>query len=224
MGSKNYIPNRETEFNAWLPNFVTVASANSGVLNLSPAQVTALTTLMDTYTGAFTEHVTQQAVARAQREAKDEARRAVIADIRPMVRVIQANKAISDVLREQLGITIPKTDKTPAPVPTTSPIAQVEDIESFIHILRITDSVSNKTAKPNGVDGLEIWQKIVPAGQAAPTDPDELAFAGFATTSKITRDFDASDAGKMVYYRSRWVNTTGKTGPWGPQVGATIAA
>jgi hypothetical protein len=224
VSNKSYIPDRETELNAWLTNFLAVATNNATPLHLTTAQITALTALIAAYNTCFTDNVSYQAQARAAREAKDEAKRQLLADIRPMVRVIQANSTIPDSLREQLAITVPKTDKTPVPVPTSSPMPQVEQIEEFFHVLRVSDSATNKVAKPFGVDGSEIWMKIVPAGDPAPISPSDLAFAGFATHSKVTREFSAADVGKTAYYRLRYVNTKGQTGPWGNQVGATIAA
>ena len=104
--------------------------------------------------------------------------------------------------------------------------ASLDGVDSLplTHVLKLIDSDSDKASKPDGVDGAEIYLKIVPTGDPAPANPNELTFAGVATTSKVTRTFDAEDAGKTCYYRMRWVNTTGKPGPWGQQVGATIAA
>ena len=41
-----------------------------------------------------------------------------------------------------------------------------------------------------------------------------MAFLAMETRAPYRADFEAPDAGKTVYFAFRWVNTTGKPGPW----------
>ena len=50
----------------------------------------------------------------------------------------------------------------------------------------------------------------------------DLIFVAETTKSPFVNHFNGADAGKMVYYWMRWVNTRGEVGPWSAMVSATI--
>ena len=176
------------------------------------------------YQNALTAHVAAQVAAKSAREGKDDAKKALYSGIRSLVKIVQARPGLTDSQRAALGISIPKDSRTPVPPPTARPEPQIRDIAEFEHVLRIVDAETNKVAKPEGVGGVEVWMKVVPSGDAAPVDPDELEFAGYTTSSKYVQSFAGNEVGHTAYYRTRYLNTRGERGPWGNQIAATIAA
>jgi hypothetical protein len=222
--AKSYLPERDADVAAWVTNFTTYAAANAAALGLTTTQVEAVESLGNDFDTALAAHNAAQVAAKTAREVKDAGRTALYASIRALVKVIQAHPGVTDAQRQALGITVPKTNKTPVPPPTDRPDPDVHEIDELTHTLRIVNSDTNKATKPEGVSGVEVWMKLVPAGDPAPVNPDELEFAGFTTTSKFVRDFDGTDAGKTAFYRTRYLSTRGEHGPWGNQVGATVAA
>jgi hypothetical protein len=224
MANKSFVPAKDAQFKNWLSNFVTVASGSPADYGFTPAQITAITALATEFDNVYTARLEAKNNAKVATDAKNKARRDAAENARLLARLVQANPNVTDAQKTALGVTVPKSGKTPVPVPATQPIGRVDDIEEMMHIMRISDSATNKAAKPDGVDGTEIWMKIVDAGAPQPIDPDELAFVGFATGSKVTRSFEAEDVGKTAIYRLRYTNTKGQHGPWGPQFSATIAA
>jgi len=66
----------------------------------------------------------------------------------------------------------------------------------------------------------EIWAKV---GAPAPTDASQLTYLGNASKSPQMEEYTGAQAGQMVWYWLRWVNTRGDKGPWSEPASATIA-
>ncbi|MCC6361272.1 MAG: hypothetical protein IT450_21245 [Phycisphaerales bacterium] len=217
----DYLPGPDADFQAWVANFVTYANANLIALGLTAGDMTPITTGQTAFNTDFADHVAAKAAAMAARQAKDDARAALTAAIRPLVRRLQAAPQVDDAERAALGITV---RQNPAPIgpPTTAPLVSVECGNRLQHTLRFVDaSTPTRRAKPPGVLGVEIWNKV---GTAPPVDEAELRFVAVDTSAPFVIDFDGADGGKTAYYWLRWVNPTGERGPWSEQAAATIAA
>ena len=66
-----------------------------------------------------------------------------------------------------------------------------------------------------------------PESAAAPTAvARRIAFAAYMSTTcgEITLTFDSGNGGMQAHYLSRWVSTSGATGPWSETSSATVAA
>jgi hypothetical protein len=88
--------------------------------------------------------------------------------------------------------------------------------------IRFVDSATpTKKAKPAGVMGVEIWNKV---GTTPPANESELRFVAVDTNAPYVMNFDSNDGGKTNYVWLRWVSPTGERGPWSEQAQATIAA
>jgi hypothetical protein len=161
------------------------------------------------------------AAAKAAKQAKDDARRAYVNAIRPLVRRLQASPAVTDAERASLGITVPNTSGS-IPAPTTRPLVAVDCGQRLQHTLRFVDEATpTRRAKPAGVLGCEIWNKV---GATGPVGEGDLRFVAVDTASPYVLNFESEDGGKTAYYWTRWVSPTGERGPWSEQASATIAA
>ena len=217
----DYIPGPDGSFQAWQANFVTYANANLAALGLVAADMTPVTAAQTTWNSAFPAHVAAVNAAKAAKQSKDEARAAYVGTIRPLVRRLQASTVVSDAERAALGITVAQTP-TPIGPPTTAPIASIECGNRLQQTIRFVDSATpTKKAKPAGVMGVEIWNKV---GTTPPTNEAELRFVAVDTNAPYVMNFDSTDGGKTNYVWLRWVSPTGERGPWSEQAQATIAA
>jgi hypothetical protein len=217
----DYLPGPDADYQAWVFNFVTYANANLAALGLVAADMTPITSGQTAFNAGFSAHVAAVAAAKAAKQTKDENRAALTAAIRPLVRRLQASTTVSDAERASLGINV---RQTPAPIgaPTTAPICSVECGNRLQHTLRFVDSATpSRRAKPAGVMGAEIWNKV---GNAPPASEAELRFVAVDTSAPFVVNFDIADGGKTSYYWIRWVSPTGERGPWSEQAAATIAA
>jgi hypothetical protein len=217
----DYIPAADATFQAWQANFLSYASANAAALGLTPADLTPLTAAQTGWASAFPAHIAAVNNAKAAKQTKDEARAAYVALVRPLVRKLQASSVVSDAEKAALGITVAATP-TPIGPPTTMPLVSVECGNRLQHTLRFVDSASpTRKAKPAGVLGAEIWNKV---GETPPAGEGDLRFVAVDTAAPYVVNFDAAEGGKTAYYWLRWVSPTGERGPWSEQAAATIAA
>lgn len=128
---------------------------------------------------------------------------------------------VSDAEKAALGITVAAT---PSPIgpPTTAPSCIIETPNRLQQVLRFADSSTpTRKAKPPGVFGVEIWNKV---GTTPPTNESDLKFVAVDTNAPYVMNFTTEDGGKTNYVWMRWVSPTGERGPWSEQAQATIAA
>lgn len=120
-----------------------------------------------------------------------------------------------------LGITVAQTP-TPIGPPTTAPIASIECGNRLQQTIRFVDSATpTKKAKPAGVMGVEIWNKV---GTTPPANEAELRFVAVDTNAPYVMNFDSNDGGKTNYVWLRWVSPTGEPRTVERAAQATIAA
>ncbi len=105
------------------------------------------------------------------------------------------------------------------PMPASTPIGKVNAGARLHHVITLADSASGKHAHPHGTSGAEIWQKI---GGATPVSASELTYIGSTSNAVFVTDFPGTDAGLMVYYWMRWVNSRNEKGSWSPVFSANV--
>jgi hypothetical protein len=216
----DYLPPSDTNLDAWLDNFIAELKNLQATLGLAPASVNAVEASHNQLKTHLANINTMKAQLASEIEAKNTLIESLIESIRALVRTLQANPLLTDANRAGLGITIPDTTLTPAPVPTTHPIAQIDVSQPLRHTGTVRDeSTPNRRAKPKGVHGVEVRYQI---GGAEPTDPNQMLTLGTFPNSTFVKDFPLADAGKLVYYYMRWINRRGQAGPWSELVSATI--
>jgi len=213
-----YIPDSDSEFDVWQAHFIEQADAGdlgSTVQGLAGGMKAAQVK----WNQGYEAHIDAQDAAKAATANKDETRTALIAKIRVAAQIAQTDPEVTNQQRAAAGLPVYKTGRTPAPVPTTRPVANVDTSQRLTHVIHFRDEASTGKAKPKGVQGAEVWVKV---GDAAPASTDELHFLGLDTRTPYTAHYEMEDAGKTAYYMLRWVNTRSEPGPWSETVEATI--
>ncbi len=220
MMATDYIPSSDADFDAWLQNFVNYVVANATGLGATPAQVTDLQAVKTDWDAKYPSSTSAQAAANAAVQAKSDSRTAVESFVRPFVGMLQSNTAVSDPQRQSLGITVRSGSRTPVGPPTTRPIASVDTSQRLRHTINFVDEITpGSRAKPEGVQGCEIWTKI---GDPVPAGPGDVHYLALDTRTPYVAEFEAADGGKMAHYMVRWISTRGEVGPWSQTVSATI--
>jgi hypothetical protein len=221
----NYIPRADAEFDTWQNGFTSLAAdflinniiSEELALNLLNAQIL--------WQETYANHTSKQAAAEAATQQKDEARAAFESLAREAGRAIQGYPGATDADRASMGLTVRRSDRTPAPTPTSPPLARVDVGDRLRHTIRFTDlATPTRKAKPKGTIGAELRLKLVDAGAPQPTDPDALTFLALSTNGTTTAKFEAKDGGKTAVYMLRWISSGGVAGPWSEPVAATVAA
>lgn len=216
----DYIPPTDAEFDAWQQNFATCAADNKTDLGLVAGDLTPLTAAQSAWAGSYRRaRVTAQAAAQSACSAKDSARAAFEAVLRPLVARLQLSATTTDAHRAGLKITIRSKSRTAAGVPDTRPVAEIDASTPRRHVIDFRDEGATRKAKPAGVMGAELWRSV---GDAPPSDPGQCQFLALDTETPYVADFAGAQVGKRAYYYLRWVNKQGQPGPWSDVFSATV--
>lgn len=222
---EHYMPRPDGNFSAWANHYYDAVKKFYEEQGFDPDLLTPLMKALATWNAQYPAHVSAQQRAEAARQAKDAARAALEKEVRPVTNFVQGYPKTTNADRAEMGITVRHTSPTPAPAPSSRPLALVESGQRLTHQLRLVDeSTATRRARPAGVLGAEVWVKLVDADQPAPTDPAALTFLTMTTKPSFRAEFKAGEGGKTAVYMARWVNTRGEKGPWSEVTTATVAA
>lgn len=214
----DYIPRDQDARHTWSETFEAYFQSNAVALGYTAADATALHNLWNLYDGSYSSILPAKNEYEAILSNFQTAEDAFISRVRAIAAEIQADPSITDEQRLAAGLPVYKTTRTPAPVPTTRPVAEVDTSQRLQHTISFRNEGSTSKAKPEGVRACEIWCVIGPA----PASIAEARYLATDTATPYLATFDAADAGKSVHYFLRWVNTRNQPGPWSETVTATI--
>lgn len=222
---EHYMPRPDGNFSAWANHYYDAVSKFYEEHGFDQELLTPLKKALDTWNGLYPAHVKAQAAAEGARQAKDAARTALEKQVRPVTNFVQGYPKTTNADRAEMGITVRDTSPSPAPAPSSRPLALVESGQRLTHQLRLVDeSTPTRRARPAGVLGAEVWVKLVDADAPAPTDPAALTFLTMTTKPSFRAEYAKAAGGKTAVYMARWVNTRGEKGPWSDVTTATVAA
>ena len=222
---EHYMPRPDGDFAAWANHYYEAVSKFYESQGFDQDLLAALKKALETWNAQYPAHVAAQQRAEGARQAKDAARAALEKEVRPVTNFVQGYPKTTNADRAEMGITVRDTSPTPAPAPSSRPLALVESGQRLTHQLRLVDeSTPTRRARPAGVLGAEVWVKLVDADAPTPTDPAALTFLTMTTKPSFRAEFKAGEGGKTAVYMARWVNTRGEKGPWSEVTTATVAA
>jgi hypothetical protein len=143
---------------------------------------------------------------------KIEKRKALEKLLRKLVKNLQSSVTITPEELRDMGIVVPSSSRTPAPVATTYPDYEIDTSTLRRLILQFYDQGQKKSrAKPPGQHGAEILWVV---SEVPVVDMTELTHSMFDTHTPFILDFQGHERGKTVYFCLRWENTRGEKGPW----------
>lgn len=207
----NYIPNRDGDFNTWLNNFSDLISAAPTSYGLTAGDAAALAAMVGTWNAAYAAALAGPTRGPASVNAKDVARANVQQRARQLAIIIQSNPAVTDSQKTDLQITLRKTNLTPIPAPSTSPLLTFIAATPLQHTLRFADQLTpDSKAKPFGVTALQmsVW---ISANGVEPVGPPAQLLQ--LSRNPVAIDFNDGDQGKMATYTARWITAKGLLGP-----------
>ncbi len=145
---------------------------------------------------------------------------------------MQSYPGTTNADRAEMGITVRSLVGQASRLPTTAPIALVESGQRLTHQLRpsaafkgrLDESTPTRRARPKGVQRAEVFVALTPPGSPAPANPGDYRYIGSVTRGETTLSFESDKGGMQAHYLSRWVSTSGATGPWSDTASATVAA
>jgi hypothetical protein len=212
--TKDYIPSNDADFNNFFKylNQYVAQKCSGATPEWTHIPQAARTVMADSYIAWYTAYAnTLKPHSKVETEAKNDAKKASAADIRPFVNQYLRYPPVTNEDRTAMGIPNRDTVRTPVPVPATFPEFSVE-VKAIRRLdIHFREQGSEGKAKPYGYDGAVIFWAT---RDTPPATPEELTKSELATRTPHTLIFDETLRGKTVYIALRWQNEKGQKGPW----------
>ncbi len=219
-----YIPASDANFDIWSANFSTKLTAAPTTYGLIAGDAVAVAAVVLTWHNAYLAATTPATRTPVTIAAKDNARAAAEALIRPYATRVSTNPAVTDANKVALGVTVRTTVPTPIPPPTTVPNLSLLAAITGQQTLEYKESGTSNKAKPYGSIGVQLFRAI---GTVFATDPDQAVFVCVATKSPSVQGFNSGDSGKKVTWFARFTTASGpggvaQVGPWSDPLNLVI--
>jgi hypothetical protein len=217
----DYIPASDAGFINWSANFETLIAANPTNYGLVAADATAITAADTTWQAAYTLATDPSTRTPATVADKDVQRANAEAVMRPYAMQVNANPAVTDQQRVDLGLTVRATSPTPASQPTDVPLPSLRSQQqaAMVFDVRATATPTSR-ARPAGTDGLQaVMEKESSYGAGDWTFQEVAQFLD----NPAQWDAPAGTTGESWRMRCRWFNKAkangvSLTGPWSAYV------
>lgn len=215
----DYIPRGDSEFLEFANNFIDKISGNEANYGLTVGVTAQLTAMRDTLQASYDDMLAKKIEARTAVEKKDFDRKPFESKLRETTQIVQDFPGTTDVMRQDLQITVKDTTQSLIGPPTSYVIAEIKFGAPLQHIINFRDSELDGKGKPDGVKGAEIWCKI---GGDATLNEDDYRYLGTDTASPYLAVHKPENAGQKAHYLLRWVNPKNEPGARSNPVSATI--
>jgi hypothetical protein len=215
----DFIPHDQAEFEMWATRFKEYVFTNYAALGLTAGQKQEILNVCLASHVSFGEKQEKENIYRGAVE-KDNADRKIAKEcLRKYARHIQGRVETTDEQREGLGITVRDKIPTPVGLPTIAPELEIDFSQRLRHTVHAGTNPQNENLnkKPKGVASIELRKKV----DSAPSGPDDMQIVIVMTSSPAILDC-SGQAGKIVYYVARYLNTRGQPGPWGEVESAEV--
>jgi hypothetical protein len=212
-----YIPAPDAAFDSWLANFSTLLTASPTTYGLTAPDAVIVAGVTTTWSAAYLAAINPATRTSPAIAAKDAARTAAEATVRPYALQISRNAGVTNDDKVAIGVNLPNSARTPVPPPTTTPALSLAGSVHFQVTLAYGDTSTPTTkAKPPGAIGMELWRFL---GTAPSVDPNLASQYGVLTKSPAVIGHGAPDVGKYCTFWARWVTRSGpggqaQSGPW----------
>ena len=221
----SYIPARDADCAAWATNFDTLLTAAPATYGLSAPDAVAVAAVVAPFISALTAATDPATRTPGTVAAKDAARAAMEAVVRPYAVRISKNPAVTNEDKTAIGVTVPSTTPTPIPAPAVAPELGVLAITPLNLKGTYKAAGASNKAKPFGVIGVEI---AIAIGVAHTVDPNAATYVKTVTKSPFNLSFSSSDQGKNLTVFGRFVTRGGpggeaQSGPWSAPLQTFVA-
>ncbi|CAN5714321.1 hypothetical protein BH09PLA1_BH09PLA1_36410 [soil metagenome] len=218
--ASQFPPWKDADLFAMATESSALITAGAASYGLTSSQATALAGLVTTYTDLY--NAVQNATTRTTPKvaAKNEAKKALVQNLRDLNRYVQANKTISD--EKKLEIKFPVyAIPAPRPAPTVSPTIVVVSSANHEVKLRLLDAETARRGKPKDASIAYIYAYL---GATPPTDIALWSFQGTTSKADVSVSFSpTTPAGAQVWFSACWLNARQQPGPMGSPITTNIA-
>jgi hypothetical protein len=209
----NFIPGPDGRFEEWQNTLMVGVAPKAPAWNISTEAVAEVQAVKARWSAAYALAIDPATRTKGVIDEKRAARKAYEAALRKFIRIyLTNNPALTIKDRDDLGLPIYKTSRTPAPVASDAPDCEVDTSVLGRIIFHFFEKGGKRgQAKPPGQHGGELAWAV---RDTPPADWSDLTHSSFDTHSPLTLVFGIPERGKTLYYALRWENTRGAKGPW----------
>jgi hypothetical protein len=213
MGQKSSIPRKDADFDTAQNVIVATANANRTQWGLDSEWLdNDLLPKKAEWKVAWAAYENPATRNPSITFAKNEKRKKYEKVLRQLVKNLQCNTHVTPDDLHGMGILIPPSTHTDAPVEKYAPDSDTDTSTIGRLIFHFFEKGSrHRKGKPAGQHGAELRWSL---SETPVTEWNELAHSEIDTNSPFTLVFENDQRGKTVYFALRWENTTGKKGPW----------
>lgn len=220
MAQHDFIPQNDGEFDTVQDRFVGAVAGSPAKFGLTTDDVTALQTAQAAWSAAYPAHIKARQASETAAKTKDEARADLEKTMRGLAKKVHGTPGMTNATRAEAGLAARSGTRSSVGAPDTRPLGRIEAKGHSTLVVHFVDETTpTRLAKPEGVQGCQIFSFI---GDAAPADPSGYAFVALDTRTPYVDEHAAANAGKIVHYLLRWQNAKGDTGPWSAVITAKI--
>jgi hypothetical protein len=215
----DFIPHQDGAFLEWAKTLLAYVPPKLTAFNIPSSVLPPIQVQLTAYETAF-EAAQSPNHGKVDILNKNEAKETLMGSLRAFVKAHLAyNPVVTDADKENMGLPLRDTTRTPAPVPTTIPELELDS--SVIRQISIyfRDTGSERRGKPAHVHGVELRWALLDNPLHSVEDLNKSAFD---TASPYTFKFDEADRGKALYICPCWENNKGEKGPYGEIVKAIV--
>jgi hypothetical protein len=216
----DYLPMGDEPLMVWADNASAQITADPTSLGLSAPIAVVLAGLVATYDAAVLAAKNPATRGSSTCFAKDEAKAALIAYVRPMVRTIQGTLSVTPLQKHDLGINVRKAP-SPISAPVDAPATEVEEMNGWLAKLKCRPAGSEgRSSMADGSAQLQIYSYV---GATPPGNVNDWHFEGVSSRANFSVAFDPELAvGSKVYVCCCWVTARGLTSPACAPIGLMI--
>jgi hypothetical protein len=218
--SSDYIPSTDAGVLSFTTNFSTIVTASAVALGLSAGQATALATKVSSYSASLSASTDPSTRGPAAVFSKLEKKRDLVAYVRQLARIIQANPAVTNDQRFSLGLPIRRLP-SPIPAPGEAPDVDVLSVSGRTILFRIHRSTGSRRGKPAGVAGANVYSHV---GATPPASIVDWTFEGHVSRPNRVEVLLPADVpgGSTVWLCANWFNPRGQAGATSAPVSTNI--
>lgn len=214
MGA-DYIPERDHCAGSWMKNFANQLVNQPEVYRTTPSEAAEIAALVHAFRTSVAVVHSPRTRTPIACEQKRVARKAAERLIRPAAQRIRVDPTISSQAKVNIRITLPSKRRRRVAPPEGSPLLIAKAMDTGLLRVLTTDRISGKRAKPDGVIGLQLFERVCPRN-ADPKSRDTLPwrFVDVFTRSPFLYMPRIEAAGDEVSLTGRWVTRRGERGPF----------
>jgi hypothetical protein len=206
MGRSDYVPSQAARYDVFFKNLVQYVNEKCGGQSPEWTHIPsgAVTALITVYADWHTAYVVTLKPCTSQEKA--EKRRLQVSSAKSLRAFVNAylrfHPDVTDEDKENMGLTVPDSTRTPVVAPEDGPDYEVVQFGSGrLGIVYRNGSKGKKGSRPPGVTGARIYYGVF---DSPVTDQSQLPASVWATRCPHSITFREGDRGKRAYFALKW--------------------